>query len=55
MELAERFGLPVDQLKDLLATLEAQPTVTRELLLRRFVKNWLAKQRGEHDSCKHGV
>lgn len=27
-ELAERFSLPVDQLKALLAALEAQPSVT---------------------------
>ena len=45
-ELAERFGLPADQVKRALATLEAQPQVTRELLLRRIVEAWLAWQRG---------
>jgi len=34
-ELADRFGLRMDQLKELLAGLEAQPHVTRELLSRR--------------------
>ena len=44
-EFAERFDLPVNRLNELLATLEAQRSVTRELLLRRFVEAWLAQQR----------
>ena len=46
MELAERVNLPVDRLTELLATLEAQPSVTRELLLRRFVEAWLIATTG---------
>ena len=34
-DIAERLGLPVDQ---------AQPTVTRELLLRHIVEGWLVGQ-----------
>ena len=35
----------MDRLKKLLATLEAQPSTTQELLLRRFVEAWLKEQR----------
>jgi hypothetical protein len=45
MERAERIRLPVDRLTELLATLDAQPTVTRERVLRRFVEAWLMHQR----------
>jgi hypothetical protein len=45
MELAERVNLPVDRLTELLANLEAQPRITRELLLPRFVEAWLMRQR----------
>jgi CRP-like cAMP-binding protein len=41
MDLAERVNIPADHLTELLATLEAQPTVTRERILRRFVEEWL--------------
>jgi hypothetical protein len=51
---AERFDLPVDRLTELLATLEAQPTLTRELFLRRFVEAWLAQQREEHQAGHDG-
>jgi hypothetical protein len=53
-ELAERFGLLVDQLKEMLADLEAQPTVTRELLLRQVVEAWLEEQRDEYRAGEHG-
>ena len=53
-ELAERFGLLAGRLKELLVNLEAQPTVTRELLLRRFVEAWLAQQREECRGREHG-
>lgn len=49
-ELAERFGLPVDKLQELLAALEAQPNVTRELLLHRFAEAWFAQQRKTHEA-----
>jgi hypothetical protein len=54
MELAERVNLPVDRLTELLATLEAQPTATRELILRRFVEAWLAQQREAYEADHHG-
>jgi hypothetical protein len=44
-DIADRFGLPVDQAETMLAALELQPTVTRELLLRQVVEAWLAGQR----------
>jgi len=54
MELAERVNLPVDRLTELLATLEAQPTITRELLLRRVVEAWLVHQREACEADHHG-
>jgi hypothetical protein len=54
MELAERVHLPVDRLTELLATLEAQPTATRELFLRRFVEAWLMHQREAYEADHHG-
>ena len=42
------FGLPMDQRKELLVALEAQLTVARELVLRRFVEAWLEGRRDEH-------
>jgi hypothetical protein len=40
-ELAERFGLPVEGVPELLAALDAQPGLVREPVLRRFVEAWL--------------
>jgi len=54
MDLAERVNLPVDELSELLATLEAQPTVVRERFLRRFVEAWLMQQRELYDADHHG-
>ena len=45
-DIAEQLDLPGDQAEKTLAALEAQPTVTRELLLRHIVEAWLAGQRG---------
>jgi hypothetical protein len=45
MELAERVNLSVDELTELLATLEAQPPEARERFLRGFVEAWLMQQR----------
>ncbi len=53
MELADRVNLSVDRLTELLATLEAQPTATRELVLRRFVEAWLMHQREAYEA-DHG-
>ena len=54
MELAERVNLPVDRLTELLATLEAPPTVTRERILRRFVEAWLMHQREAYERENQG-
>jgi hypothetical protein len=53
MDLAERVNLPVDRLTELLATLVAQPTATRELILRRFVEAWLVHQREAYEADHH--
>jgi len=54
MDLAERVNLPVEHLTDLLATLQAQPTVVRERFLRRFVEAWLMQQREAYKADQHG-
>ena len=54
MDLAERVNLPVDHLTELLATLQAQPTVVRERFLRRFVEAWLVHQREAYEADHHG-
>jgi hypothetical protein len=54
MEFAERVHLPVDRLTELLATLDTQPTATRELILRRFVDAWLMHQREAYKADHHG-
>jgi hypothetical protein len=54
MDLAERVNLPVDDLTELLATLEAQPIEARERFLRGFVEAWLMQQREVYDAEQHG-
>jgi hypothetical protein len=54
MDLAERVKLPVDHLTELLATLQAKPTVVRERFLRQFVEAWLVQQREVYDADYHG-
>ncbi len=49
-DVAKRLRLPVDQVDSMLATLEAQPAVTRELVLRRIVEVWLEGQRNANRS-----
>ncbi len=44
-QIANLAGVPEDEATKTMAVVEAQPTVTRELLMRRFVKAWLAGQR----------
>jgi hypothetical protein len=53
MDLAERVKLPVDELTEHLATLQAQPTAVRERFLRRFVEAWLGQQREAHEAEQH--
>ncbi len=54
IELAERVNVPVDELTELLATLEAQPLAVRERFLRGFVEAWLVQQREAYDVEQHG-
>jgi hypothetical protein len=54
MDLAERVNLPVDELTELLATLEAQPTAARDRFLRGFVEAWLMQQREGYYAEQHG-
>ena len=54
MDLAERVNLPVDELTDLLATLEVQPIEARERFLRGFVEAWLMQQRELYDADHRG-
>ena len=54
MELAERVNLPVDELTELLATLDAQPIDARERFLRRFVEAWLVHQREAYEADHQG-
>ncbi len=44
-DMVERLGIPLAEVERALATLEAQPTVTRELLMRRIAEAWLEGQR----------
>jgi hypothetical protein len=53
-ELADQFGLSVERHTELLAALETQPTVTREIFLREVAEAWLAQQRAEYETRHHG-
>jgi hypothetical protein len=44
-DIAERLGIQVDQVEQGLNALEGQPTVTRELLVRRIAAAWLEAER----------
>ena len=52
-EIAERLAVPVERIEHLLAVFEAQPTVTRQLLLRRIAEAWLAGQRRRYRGGPH--
>jgi hypothetical protein len=43
-DLADRLGIPVMQAEQALVGLEAQPPVTRELLMRRIAEAWPVQQ-----------
>ena len=53
-DIAERVGLSEDRVEKMLEALEAQPAVTQELVLRRFVEAWLAQQRERYRAEEHG-
>jgi DNA-directed RNA polymerase specialized sigma subunit len=44
-EIADIAGIPEEQAAETLAAIEAQPTVTREILMRRIAEAWLEGQR----------
>ncbi len=44
-DIAERLRIQVDQVDRGLNALEGQPTVTRELVMRRIAEAWLEGQR----------
>ena len=44
-DIAERLGIPVGEAEQGLSALEAQPGVTRELVMRRIAEAWLEGQR----------
>ncbi len=44
-EMAERLGIPLAEAERALAAVEAQPRVTREMLLLQIVEAWLEGQR----------
>ena len=44
-DIAEIAGVPEDEARSALESIEAQPSVTQELLMRRFVEAWLEGQR----------
>jgi hypothetical protein len=47
--IADLAGVPEEEAAKTLAAIEAQPSVTRELLMRRFVEAWLERQRNAWD------
>ena len=52
-DIAARLDLPLEQAEKHLAAIDALPTVTRMLLLRRIAEAWLEGQR--ETRCSHGA
>ncbi|HSD52502.1 MAG TPA: hypothetical protein VLG48_13950 [Candidatus Methylomirabilis sp.] len=48
-QIADLAGVDRGRAAQVLATMEAQPEVARELLMRRIAEAWLAGQRRAHD------
>ncbi|MFI5341638.1 MAG: hypothetical protein ACHQ7N_17585 [Candidatus Methylomirabilales bacterium] len=44
-DIAQRLDVPLEQAASMLTGLESQPTLTREVFLRRIVEAWLEGQR----------
>ena len=51
-EIAKRLAIPVKRIERMLAVFEAQPTITRHLLLRRLVEAWLAGARKAYRTAR---
>ncbi len=49
-QIANLAGVPVAEARGVLEAIEAQPVVTRELLLRRFADAWL---KGQQNAYRH--
>ncbi len=47
-QIADLAGVDPERAAEVLATMEAQPTVTKELLVRRIAEAWLEGQRREY-------
>ncbi len=52
--IADLGGVPEEEAAGTLAAMEAQPTVTRELLMRRFAEAWLAGHREAYRTRNRG-
>ena len=50
-DIAARLEMPLEQAKQSLTALEAQPTVTRELLMRQFAEAWLGGSQRRRGAC----
>ncbi len=46
--VVEVAGISSEEAEEMLATLEAQPSVTRELFMRQIAEGWLEGQRGAY-------
>jgi hypothetical protein len=49
-QIADLAEVPEEEAAKTLAAIEAQPNVTRELVMRRFAEAWLERQRREYQS-----
>ena len=47
--IADLAGVDPEKAAEILATMDVQPTVTRELLMRRIAEAWLAGQRKAYE------
>jgi hypothetical protein len=52
--IAGLAGVPEEEAAKTLAAIEAQPSVTQELLMRRFVEAWLEGQRKAYRAKRGG-
>ena len=50
-DIAERLGIQPEEVERGLSALEAQATVTREVLMRRIAEAWLETQRKAYRNC----
>jgi len=53
-EIAERLGIAEEEVEQGLKALEAQPEITREMLMRRIADAWLDGKRRAYQSWQEG-